>query len=228
MYLISSEYYEWDEDENSLSHYGVLGMKWGHRKPKLIPIGKNRKKNQNKSQTKEKPISVEEARKIASSTSDPRVVLKYAHMFNANELNEYTRRLQSMNQLGQMQPKSKAKKVLEGIAAGTAAVGTVAAAGKVLGLDVGEVGKKIGKGVKNYYSDVAEAAKRGDWDTAKSAEARKTKEANRKTAMNTLDPETLDRLKSYLNADELSKRIETINKYTSMMDAAKRRKNNNG
>lgn len=204
-----------DCDDNYLMHYGRRGMKWGQNifGKKLIGGGKKNKK----SVQNEKPVSVEEARRIASTTRNPNDVLKYAHMFNANELNEYTRRIQSMNQLASMKPKSRGKKILEGVAATTAAVGTVTAAAKLLGIDTSKATNAVGDFVKGKYSDVYEAVKRGDYDLNKSAQARKQKETNRKAAMSTLDPDVLNKFKDLLSDDELAKRIDIINKYKQIM-----------
>lgn len=209
-----------DDNDECLMHYGVLGMKWGHHifGGKKIGKGKRRGKKIEAATQPAKPVSVEEARRIASTTSDPREVLKYAHMFNANELGEYTRRLQSMNQLGQMTPKkeSTGKKVLKGIAATTAAVGTVATAAKMLGFDTDGALKGVGKFVKDTYSDMGSAMKRGDYDMKKSAAARKAKEALKKKAMSTFDINELDKLKDYLTPEEFAKRIDLLSKYKAL------------
>lgn len=122
-----------------------------------------------------------------------------------------------MNQLASMKPKSRGKKILEGVAATTAAVGTVTAAAKLLGIDTSKATNAVGDFVKGKYSDVYEAVKRGDYDINKSAQARKQKETNRKTAMSTLDPEVLNKFKDLLSDDELAKRIDIINKYKQIM-----------
>ena len=57
---------------NELMHYGVLGMKWGHRKAKVSSNSKSTKKNKKKTsqQTNTKKKIIDKGRKIVDALND--------------------------------------------------------------------------------------------------------------------------------------------------------------
>lgn len=113
--------YEFDYDSNkpelsdeALEHYGVLGMKWGHRKDKYkTGSGKRRKKRSvKKIFGKKKQKQEYKTKREAMDAKDLQYLQKHKGEFTTNELNEVMNRINTEQRLDQMVYNQKqAKKV---------------------------------------------------------------------------------------------------------------------
>lgn len=119
--MAAGRYIAIDDDKVALEHYGVLGMKWGHRKdgkPQGYQYGKqgsSRKaaRSQSKAAAAKAKAANENAklRKAALESHDPEVVAKGMHLLTDEELGMKIKRLSEEHRIDNIRYENKQREL---------------------------------------------------------------------------------------------------------------------
>lgn len=107
-----------DDNKVSLEHYGILGMRWGHRKdgkPQGFQYGEDRKHRRAQKKAASQKVRTtkerETLRKNALESHDPEVVAKGMHLLSDEELGMKIKRLSEEHRIDNIRYENKQREL---------------------------------------------------------------------------------------------------------------------